>query len=224
MADYPGDRRLHLLEIQRRKDSLPETVREQVFRWVVAHPYYKHGQTRQIARDLHRTWASVRTYLHRMEKSGQALGQHPDPGPISATYCPDCGEGRYPAKRNANTRCDRCAYSRGLQRTHERHARLRSYPSEKFSRDEVFERDGGRCWWCLRQMDPDSWELDHLIPVKTQTTEPGDHPGHVRVNVVVSCTTCNVRRGNRHDAWSDVQFLKGWYSLQSKMSHEGSFV
>lgn len=62
-------------------------------------------------------------------------------------------------------------------------------------RQEVIESSGYRCYWCSRRGDetkcPDglSWEVDRLSPGRLGGT-------YVRENVVLSCRSCNKRRGD----------------------------
>jgi len=62
-------------------------------------------------------------------------------------------------------------------------------------RQEVIESSGYRCYWCSRRGDetkcPDgvAWEIDRLAPGRLGGT-------YVRENVVLSCRSCNKRRGD----------------------------
>lgn len=69
--------------------------------------------------------------------------------------------------------------------------------------EEAFEREGGKCFWCSREMDladraliaikADGYDvaptLDHLIPKSRGGQD-------VIENVVCSCRRCNQARGN----------------------------
>lgn len=71
-----------------------------------------------------------------------------------------------------------------------RRARRRSLPVEMYSRQQVWERDGGRCHLCGKPCDPTDWHLDHLVPIADGGADRLD-------NVAVAHPTCNLRR-NRY--------------------------
>ncbi len=60
----------------------------------------------------------------------------------------------------------------------------------KFSRDNVYVRDKGRCQYCGTAVPRHEFTYDHVVPRR--------HGGLTRwENVVVSCTPCNQRKGGR---------------------------
>jgi 5-methylcytosine-specific restriction endonuclease McrA len=60
----------------------------------------------------------------------------------------------------------------------------------KFSRQNIYLRDKGRCMYCGIKVARDDWEYEHVIPrVQGGKTEWN--------NIVVSCTGCNQRKGGR---------------------------
>lgn len=70
-----------------------------------------------------------------------------------------------------------------------RKAIIRGAKSERFTKQEIYERDGGKCHLCGKKCDPRKWHLDHLIPLSLG----GEH---TRKNVAVSCPRCNDSKGN----------------------------
>lgn len=65
----------------------------------------------------------------------------------------------------------------------------------KFTRHNVFERDGYTCQYCYRKFDRANLNIDHVLP--------RDRGGQTTwENVVCSCIPCNTRKGNRlpHEA------------------------
>jgi len=58
-----------------------------------------------------------------------------------------------------------------------------------FSREAVWERDGGRCHICGGRCDHDDWHMDHLVPLSRGGAHAPD-------NVAVSHPRCNRRRFN----------------------------
>ena len=65
----------------------------------------------------------------------------------------------------------------------------------KFTRHNIFERDGNTCQYCGRLFDRKDLNLDHVLP--------RDKGGAMSwENIVCSCIRCNTRKGNRlpHEA------------------------
>jgi 5-methylcytosine-specific restriction endonuclease McrA len=60
----------------------------------------------------------------------------------------------------------------------------------KFTRDHVFERDGGACQYCAQTFEKKILTLDHVIP-----RERGGITSWT--NVVTCCLRCNQRKANR---------------------------
>lgn len=60
----------------------------------------------------------------------------------------------------------------------------------KFSRENVFARDGGKCVYCMTKVERSDFTYDHVIPRSQggQTTWQ---------NVAVACTPCNQKKGGR---------------------------
>lgn len=116
---------------------------------------------------------------------------------LSARRCEHCGApvpiGGRADKRHCSNRCTVLA-NQAIRRA--RRARL---PVERFSRNEIFERDGWTCHICKEPVDPSierpdmrSASLDHLIPF----SDPGS-PGHVRTNVALAHLYCNFAKNGR---------------------------
>ncbi len=60
----------------------------------------------------------------------------------------------------------------------------------KFTRKNIYERDGNRCQYCGRRSEPTQLNLDHVVPL--------DRGGRTTwENVVCSCIPCNIRKGNK---------------------------
>lgn len=63
----------------------------------------------------------------------------------------------------------------------------------KFSRENVWSRDRGKCQYCKAPVSRSDFTYDHVIPRA--------HGGQTRwENVVVCCTPCNQRKGGRTPA------------------------
>jgi len=60
----------------------------------------------------------------------------------------------------------------------------------KFTRRNIFERDGNRCQYCGKKFDTRELNLDHVLPKSRGGSTTWD-------NIVCSCTSCNARKGRR---------------------------
>jgi hypothetical protein len=65
----------------------------------------------------------------------------------------------------------------------------------KFTRQNVFERDGHVCQYCRKRFEPRELNLDHVIPRDKGGRNSWE-------NVVTSCIRCNTRKANKlpHEA------------------------
>lgn len=70
----------------------------------------------------------------------------------------------------------------------------------KFSRENVYARDKGRCQYCGDPVPRDAFTYDHVIP-RVQG-------GHTRwENVVICCIPCNQRKGGRRPEEAKMKLL-----------------
>lgn len=71
----------------------------------------------------------------------------------------------------------------------------------KFTRQNIYERDNYTCQYCVRKLDRQELNLDHVMPRQRggQTTWE---------NVVCSCIPCNTRKGNRLPHEAKMQLFK----------------
>ena len=60
----------------------------------------------------------------------------------------------------------------------------------KFSRENIYARDGGLCQYCGGRVAPGEFEYEHVIP----RARGGKT---IWENIVVACTRCNQRKGGR---------------------------
>lgn len=70
----------------------------------------------------------------------------------------------------------------------------------KFSRQNVYLRDNGRCGYCGIKVSRDDWTYDHVIPRMQGGKTNFD-------NVVCCCTNCNQRKGGRSPAQASMRLL-----------------
>jgi len=60
----------------------------------------------------------------------------------------------------------------------------------KFSRHNIYLRDGNRCQYCGRKFSSSELSLDHVVPISRGGKSSWE-------NVVCACLPCNVRKGNK---------------------------
>lgn len=60
----------------------------------------------------------------------------------------------------------------------------------RFSRHNIFERDGATCQYCGCQLPKSQLTIDHVLPQSRNGGESWE-------NLVIACVTCNVKKGNR---------------------------
>ncbi len=75
------------------------------------------------------------------------------------------------------------------------------YRSVRFSRKNVFLRDGYRCQYCGRQFPPAFLTLDHVKPISQNGKTQWD-------NVVTACKDCNIKKGNRNPSEAGMSLLQ----------------
>jgi 5-methylcytosine-specific restriction endonuclease McrA len=71
-----------------------------------------------------------------------------------------------------------------------RRAKKRNQWVEDVDRQVVFERDHGICGICKDAVDPDNWQLDHIVPIAMSGV-------HSYENTQVSHPFCNRSKGGR---------------------------
>ena len=60
----------------------------------------------------------------------------------------------------------------------------------KFSRHNIYMRDGNRCQYCGKRFSTSELSLDHVVPLSRGGPSNWE-------NIVCACLPCNVRKGNR---------------------------
>lgn len=68
----------------------------------------------------------------------------------------------------------------------------------RFSRENVFARDGGRCQYCGRKLNRAEATYDHVVP-RTQGGRTN------WTNIVIACLACNQRKGGRTPAQANMR-------------------
>lgn len=70
----------------------------------------------------------------------------------------------------------------------------------KFSRENVYSRDHGKCQYCGNKVPRATITYDHVVPrAQGGVTE--------WTNIVISCGTCNQKKGNRTPAQASMRLL-----------------
>jgi 5-methylcytosine-specific restriction endonuclease McrA len=70
----------------------------------------------------------------------------------------------------------------------------------KFSRENVYARDKGRCQYCGQTVPRSDFTYDHVIPRRLNGQTSWE-------NVVVSCTPCNQKKGGRTPQQAGLQLI-----------------
>lgn len=81
----------------------------------------------------------------------------------------------------------------------------------KFSRGNIYLRDGNRCQYCGRKYSSSELSLDHVVPISRGGKSSWE-------NVVCACLPCNVRKGNKLLTESDMRLIRApqrpkWHPL-----------
>ena len=71
----------------------------------------------------------------------------------------------------------------------------------KFSRENVFIRDEGKCQYCSKQLNKQNFTLDHIIPVSQGGKK-------VWQNIVTCCIACNQKKGSKSPKRAGMKLLK----------------
>lgn len=71
----------------------------------------------------------------------------------------------------------------------------------RFSRLNIYARDGNRCQYCLRRLPRSELNLDHVNPRSKGGASTWE-------NVVCSCIPCNLRKGGRTPEEAGMRLLK----------------
>lgn len=71
-----------------------------------------------------------------------------------------------------------------------RAVRLGSPNAERFTLDEIYERDGRRCHLCGKKVKRSEATMDHIVPASLGGP-------HTRANVALAHRSCNASKGNR---------------------------
>lgn len=105
---------------------------------------------------------------------------------------------RYAANREAEIVKRREHYQANREKyaayARKRKAALRGVEHSPYTRREIYDRDGGRCRMCQRELSfaPNSFDIDHIVPISLGGP---DTPA----NLQLSCRRCNRKK------WSNLE-------------------
>ena len=87
----------------------------------------------------------------------------------------------------------------------------------KFSRGNIYLRDGNRCQYCGKKFSSSELSLDHVVPISRGGKSTWE-------NVVCACLPCNVRKGNKllHRDRTAAQAAAGAAEMASAPSPAGT--
>lgn len=71
----------------------------------------------------------------------------------------------------------------------------------KFSRENIYARDRGACQYCGKKVSRDDFEYEHVVPQSRGGRTTWE-------NIVVACTKCNQKKGNKTPAEARMKLLK----------------
>ena len=71
----------------------------------------------------------------------------------------------------------------------------------KFSRHNVYVRDGSRCQYCGQKFSSAELSLDHVVPLSRGGSSNWE-------NVVCCCLACNVKKGNRTPQEAQIKLVQ----------------
>lgn len=77
------------------------------------------------------------------------------------------------------------------------YVQVRKNTAIRFSRENIYLRDGYRCQYCARSFTSRELTLDHVIPVSRGGRKEW-------TNIVTACRRCNQKKGNRSPHESDM--------------------
>ncbi|VXB83319.1 HNH endonuclease [Exiguobacterium sp. 8H] len=65
-------------------------------------------------------------------------------------------------------------------------------------RRAIFEKSGGRCWYCGCRLEEKGWHADHFEPIRRNWTDGTCiHPElDTEENKVPACGSCNIQKGS----------------------------
>jgi 5-methylcytosine-specific restriction endonuclease McrA len=82
-----------------------------------------------------------------------------------------------------------------------KYVRVRNRNRVKFSRANIYARDGHRCQYCGKRPPTEDLTFDHVVPVARGGQKRWD-------NIVAACFRCNHRKGGRTPAEAGMKLIR----------------
>ena len=75
--------------------------------------------------------------------------------------------------------------------------------NKQSKRQQIWNKSGGKCWYCGCGLPEKGWHVDHLEPIRRNCWEDGKgvvsslHPERdIEENKVPCCASCNIQKGS----------------------------
>lgn len=141
---------------------------------------------RRRVRDRERYYASHEAVLAKRKAYRAA---NPEVGAKAAEVARSWREQNPERFKASRDRWRRENWDKVLDSNARRRAQIRTTEVERFSRSQIYDRDGGRCHICGKSVAREDFVIDHLVPLSKGGT-------HTRDNVRVAHDSCNLRRSD----------------------------
>lgn len=82
-----------------------------------------------------------------------------------------------------------------------RFVKVRNLHAVKFSRANIYERDGYTCQYCAQPFEPEDLTFDHVVPVAQGGLRSWE-------NIVTCCVACNREKDNRTPEQAHMKLLR----------------
>lgn len=171
--------------------------------WKKPKPRSQRNRLRAAARDARQRYAASRALnmaVYGISDSTAPIDRGKLPPLCSCHHKPmrSNGMGGWrcgPSRREAERRQEQALKERDYERYREkvrrterrRRAAARGVKSEPYTRQELYDRDGGRCRYC-DELVGDDWHIAHLVALARGGADTLD-------NVAVACRSCNIADG-----------------------------
>lgn len=65
-------------------------------------------------------------------------------------------------------------------------------------RQAIWDKSGGRCWYCGCELPEKGWHIDHVEPIVRSlvTGKPENPESDTEANKVPACASCNINKHN----------------------------
>jgi len=136
------------------------------------------------------------------------------------TVCKPCYS--LTSRRNRTTEVGRAKYNKAMRVINMRRRAIKlSLPHVAYDAQEIYTRDDGVCVLCGHQVDPENYEVEHIVPLQVDAQlllsyDVGNHPGDVPWNVSIAHPSCNSSKGNRMTQEDRARYLLWRYMYKEQ--------